>query len=278
MPPLLSPVCATEAAWPVRVRVVTWGWGGGSVLAWDASGNGPGSGFCLRLADPGGAGVADDVGIELVAEVPDDAPEGEGGATLVVAQGAVDDVGREVGRVASARRRAAGPRRFGLRSRPAGAVRSGTGSSCRRPRRRRSGSGPRPDRRRSCAGRRPRSSPTRCARPPLPGRPDRKPTLMASAGRMPPDGPPTSSALRRRWAGTPPATSTISWIVTPSGTSAMPGLATAPEIWTRIVPRLAVAPTSAKRSAPPVRIEGTAANVCGPWISVGLPKRPRVVV
>jgi hypothetical protein len=36
------------------------------------------------------------VGIELVAEVPDDAEEGEGGATLVVAKGAGGDVERKV--------------------------------------------------------------------------------------------------------------------------------------------------------------------------------------
>jgi hypothetical protein len=64
---------------------VRWGFGEGSVLAWDASGDSPGSGLGLRLADPGGAGIAENVGIELVAEVPDDAQHGEGGATLVVA-------------------------------------------------------------------------------------------------------------------------------------------------------------------------------------------------
>ena len=80
--------------------------------------------------------------------------------------------------------------------------------------------------------------------------PGRRRRPAPSAGRMPPDGPPTSSALSGAAPGRRRPRPGSRQIVTPSGTSAMPGVATAPEIWTRMVPRLAVAPVSAKRPGP----------------------------
>ncbi len=196
------------------------------------------------MADPGGAGVSNDVGVELVAEVPGEAREGERCAALVVAQGAGDYVGGEVGQ----------PRDLVAARLAVAEARSDLGHAAQ----------PDPARDRLAAGfvgaetgqdrgevddagvlvddhdrARADWAPGLFERVVVEGVPS---ASAEGAARR----PPTRTALSLRLDGTPPATSRISRSVTPNGTSAMPGWATAPEIWTRTVPANARAAVSAK--------------------------------
>ena len=117
--------------------------------------------------------------------------------------------GRWAGRC---RRRSAG------RSRRGGAARSGRGSSCRRPRRRRSGRGAGRGRRcRSGSSATTMRARSRRGRPRRAGPPKLYGVSSSSAGRRPPVGPPTRTALKVRPAATPPARSRISRRVVPVG-------------------------------------------------------------
>ena len=97
----------------------------------------------------------------------------------------------------------------------------------------------------------------------------------ALGGRMPPVGPPTTTALSdAARAGLPPSATMASSGV-PSGTSATP-LAPVPRTSTRIVPGASPDPIAWKAFALLRRIQGTAARVCTFWTTVGAFRKPRV--
>ena len=162
---------------------------------------GRGSGHRDGLTDAGRAGAAEEVVVELGSEVSHRAGQRERRQPLVVAQRRADDVGGEVRR-RDRRRSGAAAQGDAVATSAMRRSRSGTGSSCRRPRRRRTGSAGAPGRRcRPGRRRRPRS-PTRRARRP-PGGVEVVGRLEQLRRQEPPDGPPTRTALSVRPPGRP---------------------------------------------------------------------------
>ena len=97
----------------------------------------------------------------------------------------------------------------------------------------------------------------------------------ALAGRMPPVGPPTTTALSLRpRPGLPPSATTARSGV-PNGTSATPARS-GPRTSTRIVPGASSVPIAWNAFARLRRIHGTAARVCTFWTTVGALRKPRV--
>src|SRR5450759_4848016 len=96
-----------------------------------------------------------------------------------------------------------------------------------------------------------------------------------SAGRQPPEGPPSCTALNSRPGNMPPPTVKITCRdVEPIGTSTRPPLATLPVSEKIFVPRDLSMPMAKNSSAPCVRIQGTLAYVSTLLMLVGLPQRP----
>ena len=171
-------------------------------------------------------------------EVSHPARERKGRQALVVAQRGGDDVGRQVGQQRPVGRAAAGRRRRGRRSRPAGGSRSGTGSSCRTPRRHRTGSAAGPGPRCTPGRRRRRRTRSRCGRRPRAAASKSYGVSSRSGGQQAARRPADEEGLDR--SGRPAArrrAPTMSRSGVPSGTSAMPSPAGV-RTWTRIVPGL----------------------------------------
>ena len=82
----------------------------------------------------------------------------------------------------------------------------------------------------------------------------------SEAGRQPPDGPPSWTALNCRPGSMPPPMSKItSRSVVPIGTSMRPPFTTLPVSEKILVPLLVAVPIAAKASAPWLMIQGTLA-------------------
>ena len=81
-----------------------------------------------------------------------------------------------------------------------------------------------------------------------------------AAGTQPPEGPPTSTALKGEPSGVPPPISSTTWrMVMPMGTSMRPPRATLPASAKTLVPLLWRLPTEANAALPWRRIHGTLA-------------------
>jgi len=97
-----------------------------------------------------------------------------------------------------------------------------------------------------------------------------------AAGRQPPEGPPTCTALSVRPPPTPPPMRvTISPSESPIGTSISPPRSTLPASAKVLVPALPAVPTVRNASAPCLTIHGTIASVSTLLTRVGHARKPR---